>query len=60
MIYPRINIVHRMFDNKLKVEANLNGYQRKYDIGYSNDVYQSALILIRQVLLKMKMVTGPK
>ena len=44
MIYPRINIVHRMFDNKLKVEANLNGYQRKYDIGYSNDVYQSALI----------------
>ena len=33
-----------MFDNKLKVEANLNGYQRKYDIGYSNDVYQSALI----------------
>jgi len=44
MIYPRINVVHRMFDNKLKIEANLNGYQRKYDIGYSNDVYQSALI----------------
>ena len=33
-----------MFDNKLKIEANINGYQRKYGIPYSNDVYQSALI----------------
>lgn len=44
VIYPRINVVHRMFDNKLKIEANINGYQRKYGIPYSNDVYQSALI----------------
>lgn len=44
MIYPRLNVVHRMFDNMLKVEANLSGYQKKYAIPYKNDVYQSALI----------------
>lgn len=44
MIYPRLNVIHRMFDNRLKIEANLSGYQRKYDIPYRNDVYQSALI----------------
>ncbi len=44
MVYPRLNVIHRMFDNVLKIEGNLSGYQKKYDIPYRNDVYQSALI----------------
>jgi TonB-dependent starch-binding outer membrane protein SusC len=44
MIFPRLNIVHRMFDDKLKIEASLNGYQQKYGIPYNSEVYNSALI----------------
>lgn len=44
MIFPRLNIVHRMLDNKLKIEANLSGYQQKYGIPYNSEVYNSALI----------------
>lgn len=44
MIFPRINVVHRMFDDKLKIEANVSGFQRKYGIPYNDAVYQSALI----------------
>lgn len=44
MIYPRINVIHRMFDDKLRIEANLSGFQREYGIPYNDAVYQSALI----------------
>lgn len=44
MIFPRLNVIHRMFDNKLKVDATLSGYQQNYGIPYNNAVYQSAII----------------
>jgi TonB-linked SusC/RagA family outer membrane protein len=48
VLYPRINVIHRMFDNKLKVEANLSGYQRIYDVGYNTgegtNPYENALL----------------
>lgn len=44
VIYPRINVVHRMFGNILKIEANLSGFQRKWDIPYDSNVYNFALI----------------
>ncbi len=36
VLYPRINVVHRMWDNLLKLEAQISGYQRSYGIPYSN------------------------
>ena len=30
VLYPRINVVHRMWDNLLKPEAQISGYQRSY------------------------------
>lgn len=44
MIFPRLSVTHRMFDNKLKIEANLNGYQQNYGIPYNSSVYQSAIV----------------
>jgi TonB-linked SusC/RagA family outer membrane protein len=44
MIYPRLNVVHRMFDDKLKIEANLSGSTQEYGIPYNTAVYQSAII----------------
>jgi TonB-linked SusC/RagA family outer membrane protein len=44
VIYPRINVVHRMFKNLLKIEANLSGFQRKWDIPYDSNIYNFALI----------------
>lgn len=43
-LFPRLNITHRMFDDKLKIDAGLNGYQQKYGIPYNQNVYQSAII----------------
>ncbi|GHT60194.1 SusC/RagA family TonB-linked outer membrane protein [Bacteroidia bacterium] len=48
MIYPRIEVTHRMFDNKLRINAGLNGYQQKYFDGanggsFNNAVYRNAL-----------------
>lgn len=43
-LFPRLNVTHRMFDDKLKIDAGLSGYQRSYDIPYNSNVYQSALI----------------
>jgi TonB-linked SusC/RagA family outer membrane protein len=49
MIFPRIEVTHRMFDNKLKINAGLNGYLQKYFSGsdggsYNNEVYYQALM----------------
>jgi TonB-linked SusC/RagA family outer membrane protein len=44
MIFPRLNVTHRMFDNKLKIDATVSGYQQNYDIPFNNAVYQSAII----------------
>lgn len=48
MIYPRMEITHRMFDNKLKINANINGYRQYYFSGsdggsYNPHVYRNAL-----------------
>lgn len=44
VLYPRINVVHRMWDNKLKLEAQLSGYHRTYGIPYDSNVYKGALL----------------
>lgn len=44
VLYPRLNIVHRMWDNKLRIEAQLSGYQRTYGLPYNTNVYKSALL----------------
>lgn len=44
VIYPRLNVVHKMFDDKLRIDASLNGFQREYGIPYNNGVYQNAII----------------
>lgn len=36
VIYPRVNVVHRMWDNLLKIEAQISGYQRSYEFPYSD------------------------
>ena len=36
VLYPRINVVHRMWDNLLKIEAQISGYQRSYGFPYSD------------------------
>ena len=43
-MFPRLNVTHRMFDDKLKIDAGLSGYQQSYGIPYNTNVYQSALI----------------
>lgn len=49
MIYPRVEVTHRMFENKLKVNASLSGYKQEYfagsddDNGYNREVYRNAI-----------------
>lgn len=43
-LYPRLNITHRMFQDKLKIDAGLSAFIQKYGIPYNTNVYQSALI----------------
>lgn len=44
IIYPRIEINHRMFEDKLKMTASLSGYKQSNFAGYINDIYRNALI----------------
>lgn len=44
VFYPRINVSQSLFDGLVKIEANLNGYQKKYDLGFNTSVYQGAMI----------------
>ena len=49
MIYPRIEVNHRMFNDKLKLTASLSGYKQEHfsgsddDIGYDDEVYRNAI-----------------
>ena len=50
MIYPRIEITHRMFENKLRINASVSGYQQKYNISdrdektnFNRNIYRNAL-----------------
>lgn len=54
VFYPRLAINHSMFDGKLKIDANVTGYQQSYFAGtednsslvpnsYRGDVYRNAL-----------------
>jgi TonB-linked SusC/RagA family outer membrane protein len=49
MLYPRIEVNHTMFDGKLKLNGNINGYQQTYSGfdggGYRGDVYRNAIYL---------------
>lgn len=44
VLYPRINVVHRMWGDKLRLEAQLSGYHRTYGIPYDSNVYKGALL----------------
>ena len=49
MIYPRIEVTHRMFNNKLKLNASVSGYKQSYFAGgdgysFNTEVYRNALI----------------
>lgn len=49
MYYPRVDITHRMFNNKLKLTAHLSGYKQTYfagsddDNGFNKEVYRNAI-----------------
>ncbi|MDX3914626.1 MAG: TonB-dependent receptor [Pseudosphingobacterium sp.] len=48
VLFPRIEFNHQMFDGKLKLNANINGYQQKYFSGadgtsFRGDVYRNGL-----------------
>lgn len=43
MIYPRIEVTHRMFENKLRINANLSGYDQKYRTGGDGDSFNKAV-----------------
>lgn len=48
LIYPRLEVNHRMFGGKLKLNANLSGYQQHFFSGadgddYRGDIYRNAL-----------------
>lgn len=48
MIYPRIEVTHRMFENKLKINASLSGFQQEYRSGgdgssFNTSVYRNSL-----------------
>lgn len=48
MIYPRMEITHRMFNNKLRINANISGFHQTYFSGsdggsYNANVYRNAL-----------------
>lgn len=48
ILYPRIEVTHRMFGGKLRLNANLSGYQQTFFAGtdgdsYRGDVYRNGL-----------------
>ncbi|MDN3548689.1 SusC/RagA family TonB-linked outer membrane protein [Mucilaginibacter aquaedulcis] len=38
ILYPRIEVNHSMFDGKLKLNANLSGFEQNYYVGTSGDL----------------------
>lgn len=48
MLYPRLEVSHRMLDGKLRLHANLSGYQQRFFAGadgssYRGDVYRNGI-----------------
>jgi len=49
MLYPRIEITHRMLDNRLKINVSVSGYKQTYfagsddNNGYNNEVYRNSI-----------------
>lgn len=49
VFYPKVELTHRMFDNKLKFTAGMSGYKQTYnagsddDNGFNTEVYRNAL-----------------
>jgi TonB-linked SusC/RagA family outer membrane protein len=43
MIYPRIEVTHRMFENKLRINANLSGYDQEFRNGGDGSSFNSAV-----------------
>ncbi len=43
IIYPRLEINHSMFESKLKISANISGYEQKYFSGADGDSYSEAV-----------------
>lgn len=43
MMFPRIEVTHRMFDNKLKLNASVNGYRMKYHNGSDGGSFDTAV-----------------
>ena len=44
VLYPRLHITHRMWDNLLTIDAQIGGYQRSYDIPYNSNIYNYAIL----------------
>lgn len=43
MVFPRIEITHRMFDGKLKLNGGVYGYKQSYFSGSDGDSYNSSV-----------------
>lgn len=49
VIYPRLEVTHRMFNNKVKINGGMSGYKQDYwagadnDEGFNTGVYRNAL-----------------
>lgn len=43
MIYPRIEITHRMFNNMLKINAGVNGFRQEFHNGSDGGSFDSAV-----------------
>ena len=43
MMFPRIDVTHRMFDGKVKLHASVNGFKMKYHNGSDGGPYNSAV-----------------
>lgn len=43
MMFPRVEITHRMFDSKLKINASVNGFKMKYHNGSDGGSYNSSV-----------------
>lgn len=44
VLYPKLYVEQKFFDNVLKLEAQISGLHRTYDLAYNSNVYNSALI----------------
>ena len=43
MMFPRIEVTHRMFDNKVKINASVNGFRMKYHNGSDGGSFDTSV-----------------